>query len=185
MDETGAAAPSRLATPGRRGKAAADVRLERVGTVDDLPEATRVAIHEVPTVDSMLSSDVSAMTRNPVLTESLTWSGPIDGVIHPDSNHLKDPTMVFRYDADHPYGGHFVMSAAVRYTHRSSGIQEDLDDWSFLLFRDGQIRDWVAKDGPGHEGLDARFYGDDDENFLAGTVRNERIIGTFVTDTGR
>ena len=152
-----------------------------------LPEDTRLAIHQIPSVPDMLMEqgleDAPMMASNPVLKGKVTWEGPIDGVISPGSQHLKDPVMVFRYDI----GSYFLskFSAAVRYTSRNTGRAFEYDRWSSVPFKDGKIPDSTSNDGPGYDGLTAQFYGDDNSNFLAGTVRRPRIIGTFVTGTGK
>ena len=155
-----------------------------------LPEETRLAIHDLPSVGDMLTDrgldDVAPMATNPTVRGSMTWEGPITGVLYPSSDvRLKDPTIVFRFDPNRQVQGYFMLQGAVRYTYRQTGRAAELDTWSALFFRDGEVRDWNAKDGPGDDGLYAQFYGDDDSNFLAGTVRRPRIIGTFVTGAGQ
>ena len=160
------------------------------GPWNSLPKETRLAIHDLPTVGDMLTDlgvdDVAPMSRNPAIRGHMSWEGPITGVLYPSSDEqLKDPTMVFRFDPDRQVSGYFLLQAGVRYTYRQTGREAELDTWDALFFRNGEVRDWNPKDGPGDDGLHAEFYGTDDASFLAGTVRRPRIIGTFVTETGQ
>ena len=176
------------------------------GPWDDLSADVRQGIHDSVGLDWVqLATDTydSRRARQWETTPDFStgrggryrWSGNFTHyVLHPGMAKawsIADlpPKMVFEYNPGDRYAPWF---AYVEYT-RLDGRQFSADHWYGVKFDGGAIR---ATGNTGYDGLSAQwfsispFHGDDYEDtpanmYLVGEVRRPKIIGTFVTDSGR
>ena len=131
----------------------------------------------------------------PPMGNSYRWQGDFKTYeLHPNivETH-RDPRMVIEFNAR---SGEWI--AAVDYEYKRDGSWGQRyygDTWEGLDWRDGFLHDPEPQDGLGYDGLRAGFFSvvnqpspwlrKATDSYIVGDVRRPKIIGSFVTETGK
>ena len=167
------------------------------GPWNQLSAADRKGIHDVFEDGWIqLGTEVHGVGKShyigdtPPMGNSYRWRGDfVDYVLHENIRDThSDPQMVFEWNAR---AGDWT--AYVDYQLHNGRYA--LDTWEGIEMRNGMVHDPQATDGPGDDGLQAAFFSTVNQpkpwlrkasdSYLVGTVHRPKIIGNFVTETGK
>ena len=167
------------------------------GQWDQLSAEDRKGIHTVFEKSWMeLGREVHGIGKDnyigdtPPAGNSYRWRGDFtDYVLHKNIRDThSDPQMVIEWNAR---AGDWT--AYVDYQLHNGRFA--LDTWESIEFKDGMVHDPEVTDGPGNDGLQAAFFSTVNQpkpwlrkatdSYIIGNVHRPKIIGSFVTETGK